>query len=216
MNAKVVAASPRSYPAKEVDNLLSLVLTTRLQRKVKTILISSFEFIFTVAAIFLAVNENEMINDEAKLRLFIFLCVSGLYTLHLALFLSAHALFYLPKNTKTSEEVEEAFTATNKCPLDGLLECPLPAKFKGSIWFLPYIMWVLFITIFVAGAILFYGIELETSTLATTGAGALLLYEVTSDFAEYWVFSRNQVGTKPIFPDSNATAYDAMEVLTFD
>jgi hypothetical protein len=114
--------------------------------------------------------------------------------------------------SKTTKAVESAYARSNKIPiLDGILELPFPAKFKGNFWYLPYFAWVW------AGACIGSGVfvflfalpngddeeeggeddenrnELNHTTQAALSAAALLLYQVTSDFSEYWVQSRHLV-----------------------
>ena len=123
--------------------------------------------------------------------------IGAFYALAVSMFLFVHATCFTSKEgLTTAQEVEDSYAKTNGVPIiDGLLELPFPAKYNGNIWYLPYIMWGFFVAIVAATSVLF-AIERDqvtNSTLATLVAGCLLLYQVTSDFSEYWVLSRNQV-----------------------
>ena len=123
--------------------------------------------------------------------------IGAFYVLALSMFLFIHAMCFTAKEGVTTvKEVEDSYTKTNAVPLiDSILELPLPAKFRGSTWYLPYIMWSFFAVIVAASTVLFV-IERDQVSDSTTAAlvtACLLLYQLTGDFSEYWVLSRNQV-----------------------
>ncbi len=96
---------------------------------------------------------------------------------------------------KTTDRVENAYARTNRLPLiDGFLELPFPVVFRGSWWILPYVAWLTCGVSLGGCSYLFYLVrdKLDMASLATLCAGALLLYQITSDFSEYWVHSRNR------------------------
>ncbi len=180
-----------------IDNLLSQALTTHLQSKAKSIIMSGLEFIATDIAIALSVTKYRNESNIIHYGMFGVLGLAALYVIVLGVFLFIHAIFHLKKNTRTSEKVADAFTKTNQIPvLDGCLELPFPSMYKGStLWFLPYICWSIFVVLTLGGATLFYfqWEALSNAVLAELSAGFLLLYQISSDFLEYWVLSRNQV-----------------------
>lgn len=114
--------------------------------------------------------------------------------------------------SKTTKAVESAYARSNKIPiLDGILELPFPAKFKGNFWYLPYFAWAWAGACIGSGVFVFLFVlpnggdeeeggeddenrnELNHTTQAALSAAALLLYQVSSDFSEYWVQSRHLV-----------------------
>ena len=180
----------------DVDGLLSQVLTTRLQSKSKAIIISNLEFLATDLALYLTISSYDIESDIIRYHFFAVLGVAALYAIVLGVFLFYHALVHTKQDTKTSQEVANAFTTTNHIPVfDGCLELPFPIMFKGSLWYVPYITWTIFGLIIAGGAFIFYTEwdMFSNTTMAEVTAGILLLYQITSDFSEYWVLSRNQV-----------------------
>jgi hypothetical protein len=178
-----------------IANVLAQVLNTRLQRKAKAIIISSLEFLLTDLSILLTALNLEIEDDGIKIGIYVVVGFAALYAAALVIFLLVHASFFTDKNSTTEKEVEDAFSKTNAAPLvDGFLELPFPAKFGGNTWFLPYIMWSFFLAIIVTSSVLFafeYD-QISGTTVAALSTGGLLLYQITSDFSEYWVLSRNQ------------------------
>ena len=140
-----------------IENLFDQILRTRLQRRAKSILVSGLEFLITdLAILFLAIDLNIQ-NKQVELGLFIVTGIGALYVLSFCVFLFAHASCYLnAKKMNTTAEIEEAFAKTNAIPvIDGLFELVFPAKFRGNVWYLPYIMWGFCVAIILSGAILY-------------------------------------------------------------
>eukprot|EP00554_Chaetoceros_debilis_P006343 CAMPEP_0194074124 /NCGR_PEP_ID=MMETSP0149-20130528/1325_1 /TAXON_ID=122233 /ORGANISM="Chaetoceros debilis, Strain MM31A-1" /LENGTH=201 /DNA_ID=CAMNT_0038754241 /DNA_START=30 /DNA_END=635 /DNA_ORIENTATION=- len=180
-----------------IDDLFNHLLRTRLQRRAKSILVSGLEFLITdLAILFLAIDLNIQ-DKQVELGLFIVTGIGALYVLSLCVFLFVHASCYMNKDKmNTTAEIEEAFTKTNQIPFfDGIFELVFPAKFRGNVWYLPYIMWSFCVAIILSGAILYaftVNEDVPKATTAALSASALLLYQITADFSEYWVISRNQ------------------------
>lgn len=100
---------------------------------------------------------------------------------------------------KTTDRIENAYAKTNRVPLiDGILELAFPIIFRGNWWVLPYVAWLACSVVIGSCAFLFYVVrdQIDMSAMATLAAGALLLYQVTSDFSEYWVHSRHREEVK--------------------
>eukprot|EP00551_Chaetoceros_affinis_P002047 CAMPEP_0203661174 /NCGR_PEP_ID=MMETSP0088-20131115/59463_1 /ASSEMBLY_ACC=CAM_ASM_001087 /TAXON_ID=426623 /ORGANISM="Chaetoceros affinis, Strain CCMP159" /LENGTH=199 /DNA_ID=CAMNT_0050523823 /DNA_START=13 /DNA_END=612 /DNA_ORIENTATION=+ len=184
-----------------VEDLLNYVLRTRLQRKAKSIIMSGIEFLAVdLAILFVSINLDKNVNIE--LGLFILAIIGAVYVFVLVTFIFIHAWCFTPDESikmKPKEEVEEAFAGTNSQPpiLDGFLELPFPAKFRGNgcAWWLPYLGWSISAAIIISGAVLYLIAEADMTpgSSAALAAASLLLYQISSDFAEYWVFSGNQV-----------------------
>ena len=140
-----------------INDLLTHILRTRLQRRAKSIIVSGLEFLITDLAILFLVIDLNIQNEQVELGLFIVAGIGAIYVLSLCVFLLVHASCVLDaKKTNTTKEIEEAFTETNKIPLvDGLFELAFPAKFRGNVWYLPYIMWGFCVAIILSGAILY-------------------------------------------------------------
>ncbi len=185
----------------KLEDLLAKVLKTRLQRKAKAVIMSSVEFLLVDLAVLGTALEMELGSTYEKAGVATILGGSAVYVICLSLFMFCHAL---PDtvDSSTTQEVEEAYARTNKIPIwDGIMELPFPFKFKGQNWYVPYFAWGWAVFIIIWGIVLFgFGLEgpmdggiaagLTTTTQAALGAGAVLLYQITSDFSEYWVFSR--------------------------
>ena len=179
-----------------LDILLSQIMTTRLQRKAKGIITSCVELFITDLSIVYTTLNYEIPNGGVVVGMTVVIALAALYSLLMAIFLFVHAEFYAPKNTKPIMEVEAAFARTNSNPppIDGILELLFPATFKGNLWYLPYIGWGIAGSIALCCAIMFLIIQdqVTASTFAGLSTGGILLYQITSDFSEYWVLSRNQ------------------------
>jgi len=184
-----------------VDIVLTQLLKTRLQRKAKDILLSGIQFLIADVAIVYSAIDLNVANKDIELGMFIVTGVAALYIVILMIFLFIHSNWYTSDDptVETSLKVEEAYADTNGIPLiDGLLELPYPAQYKGNgaAWYLPYISWSFCAAIIIAGGVLFAIGQEEVPAAATSilSASALLLYQISSDFSEYWVYSRNQEG----------------------
>ncbi len=190
-----------SDPIQRISDLLDKVLKTRLQRKAKAVVISGVEFLLVDLAVLSDALEMELGSTYQKAGVATILGGSAVYVVVLSLFIFFHALRD-KVDSSTTQEVEDAYNKTNKIPIwDGIMELPFPIKFKGKNWYFPYLAWGWAAFIIIWGMIFFgFGLEgpkdggvaagLTTTTLAALSAGAVLLYQITSDFSEYWVQSR--------------------------
>jgi hypothetical protein len=178
------------------DKLLGTILNSRLQRKAKSIILSAIEFLVVDFAMVQTYVEYEIENPQVELGLKVTLYGGAIYVVFVALFLFLHStLFLRVTNMKTSERIENAYAKTNRLPfVDGILEIPFPMIFKGSYWYLPYISWLVCGLVTGINSYLFYVVrdQLTATAFATLVAGALLLYQITSDFSEYWVHTRHR------------------------
>lgn len=187
-----------------IQVLLDTILKSRLQRKAKGIILSSIQFIAVDFALLLTYleydlngeNNNNAFNPTLDVAFKITLYIAAIYTALLSLFIFIHSVLFLKTaNTRTVASVEKAYSRTNLFPLvDGILELPFPFIFRGYAWFLPYFCWVIYVGVVGIGFLFFYlmNIQLTMTTLSTLVAGVLLLYQITSDFSEYWVQSRHR------------------------
>ena len=181
-----------------ISKMLNTILNSRLQRKAKNVILSSAQCLIVLYAIFQTYQQLEIENPNVEFGLRISIYVGAAYTAFVALFLFVHSLVFLKdENMQTTENVEKAYSKTNKVPfplLDGILELPFPAMFRGPLWFLSYFAWTVAGGVIGMNSYLFYIVreDLNTEARATLTAGALLLYQITSDFSEYWVYSRNR------------------------
>eukprot|EP00551_Chaetoceros_affinis_P001604 CAMPEP_0203638942 /NCGR_PEP_ID=MMETSP0088-20131115/4815_1 /ASSEMBLY_ACC=CAM_ASM_001087 /TAXON_ID=426623 /ORGANISM="Chaetoceros affinis, Strain CCMP159" /LENGTH=236 /DNA_ID=CAMNT_0050493689 /DNA_START=362 /DNA_END=1072 /DNA_ORIENTATION=+ len=202
-----------------IDNLLSTILNSRLQRKAKSIILSSVEFLIVDFAVLQTYLQLEIQNPAITNGLRISLFVGAAYVAALALFLFVHSFVFLRvTNMKTTDRIENAYAKTNRIPLlDGILELPFPVVFRGSWWILPYVAWLACGSVIGVSSYLFWVVreELDMTALATLAAGALLLYQITSDFSEYWVHSRHREevngGTANSSSSASASAADASD-----
>lgn len=182
--------------------ILDQILKTRLQRKAKTILMSSIQLIILIVALFLMNYDIELFREDEiiphrnlKVCLVITIGFAGVYIAILSVFVFIHSVCLLPPNSETTQEIEDAFSRTNSIPyIDGLLELGFPTKYKGNKWYLPYIIWsisgaIVGVTAYIFAQI-FDGDSTTPASTATHGAAALLLYQITTDFSEYWVHTR--------------------------
>lgn len=184
----------------KIDQLLDKVLTSRIQRRAKGIIRSGLNFLMTSVVVLLSASEfNPNSNEDAFTLLSlsplaITVCVSAFFMLALCIFLFFHAA-KLPPHTRTEHEVENAYASTNKYPTyDGILELRFPAKFRGTNWWFAYIITGMCVAILFTGFGLWF-VERDRISNTTTAAlfsAASLLENITSDFSEYWVYTRNQ------------------------
>jgi hypothetical protein len=181
--------------------ILDQILKTRLQRKAKTILMSSIQLIILIVALFLMNYDIELFREDEiiphrnlKVCLVITIGLAGVYIAILSVFIFIHSVCLLPPNSETTHEIEDAFSRTNSIPyIDGLLELGFPTKYKGNKWYLPYIIWSISGAIVGVTAYIFVQIfdgDHTSANTATHGAAALLFYQITTDFSEYWVHTR--------------------------
>jgi len=163
-----------------LSNLLDYVVLNRNKRKVKQIMKTGIEFLFTVGPLILSVLEME--GEISTLSFVVMVNVIGLI-----IFVTAHA-HNLPPKTPTYPEIEEAYKLTNSKPfVDGLLEIPLARRFGGVV--MVYSLWSVFfltmVSLLVTLITTFSAPYLFSSLLAS-----LTLYDLTSDLCEYWVYTR--------------------------
>ena len=177
-------------------NTLNTVLSSRLQRKAKSIILSCVEIIIVDFAILSTFLQYDINNNIVEIGLKATIYTSAVYAGLVALSLFLHSLIFLKvDNMKTSENVEKAYARTNSfAVVDGILELPFPFLFKGYLWYLPYFAWSVCVAVIVTSSYLYYVVreQLSAAAVSTLVAEALLLYQVTADFSEYWVQSRNR------------------------
>ena len=198
----------------QIDNLLSKVLKTRIQRRAKNIIRTGINYLLSNVVILLSsssdiltVMAKDTINLDSRsqasnvvmaMKSSAFgtvIGLSALYVILLCTFLFFHALNFPFKNTSTSHEIEDAYDSTNQFPaIDGLLEIAFPSKFKGKYWRLPYVILAICVMICSAGISLYFEDRENISETTKTAlfAAMLLLFQITTDFSEYWVITRNQ------------------------
>jgi len=179
-----------------VDELLDKVLTTKMQRKAKSVIMTCLEFCLTNAFILLNIAEQAKLENKAtSLSLKIVVGISVGYAAVVAGFVFIHGLMLGDTTFTTNKEVEDAYAKTNAKPfVDGILEIPLAVKFKGPKWWLIWINWGVFFALTIAYAIIvgtYTDFDLQTSTSVATAAAVFILYQITGDFAEYWIYTRN-------------------------
>lgn len=179
--------------------LLSKILKTRLQRKARSIITSCLEFLLTDLSIVYTAVGYELHNGFTKYLMLFSVGMAAVYVVTLALFLYIHARCYAPKKeTAPDADVEEAYAKSNTAPpfVDGLIEFKYPFQFrgKGVLWMLPYFAWAagVFVVLLIGLSLLLVKDEVSKTTMSGLGAGALLMYQITSDFSEYWVLAHNQ------------------------
>jgi hypothetical protein len=172
---------------------LSIHLSTHLKRKGKAVILTALEFILSLV-VMLVDTVNRTPDKTVGTGVFIVLGVSALYALCLMIFTYIHSAKLSP-TLMSRKDIEEAFQYTNAIPfVDGLLELPLPSRFGGNIWYLPYIFWSIFLAIQIAIFVVF-GVLKEYSRTTVTAIVLEItqLYQVTSDFSEYWVHTRHTI-----------------------
>lgn len=203
-----------------VDSILSEVLDTRLKRKAKSIILTTLQLLLTDGVLALrAVEENDQKNEEngtdddrITLSLKIMLGVSAGYAVLLSIFSFFHSLC-LPSNLGTKKEVEDAYKKTNKIPIfDSLVEIAMAIKFRGTAWWVIWIMWGMFLGISVTLFLLFVILRdsVQNSTIAAVTVAVFQLYQITGDFSEYWICTRHcrvEIGTADDDEDMNAQIY---------
>lgn len=179
-----------------ISSLLDKVLTTKLQRKAKTVIMTIVQFVLTNTFIVMSAAEqaetqNKTISQGLKLTI----GISTAYTVLLACFLLIHGNMQGDSAYQTNSEIEDAYAKTNQVQLvDGLLEIPLAIKFKGPFWWLIWIFWALFLGIavaFITLVIFLPDFEVNNSTSIAVSAAVFELYEITGDFSEYWIYTRH-------------------------
>jgi len=184
-----------------ISDLLDKVLNTKLQRKAKTIIMTCVQFIFTNAFILLNVAEGAK-NQDASVGtgIYVMIGIAIAYVVAVALFLLIFALCNGDVMFETTKEIEEAYAKTNASPvIDGILEIPLAFRFKGPKWWVVLIFWGLFIGIgvpFVVLVLVLPDFDVHSATSVAVVAAIFELYEITSDFAEYWIYTRNPKKTE--------------------
>mmetsp|Transcript_9200 Transcript_9200/g.13505 ORF Transcript_9200/g.13505 Transcript_9200/m.13505 type:complete len:211 (-) Transcript_9200:37-669(-) len=183
-----MSSSVPSGLIKGVHKLLEQVLSNRANGKVKDVAMSGLETLVICAALFMSFMDMDI---ENWLETYIILGASASYAILLSVLCIIHSSC-TPKGT-TTKQVEDAYTATNLFPIiDGILELGFPVIFGGKMWYLPLIMWVFFLAILISGILFFGKIETNLTDKGMAVTEALLLYQMTSDFAEYWTHTRNQ------------------------
>lgn len=191
--------------ATAANTFLEKVLTTKMQRKAKGVIMTCIEFSLTNAFILMNIAEQAKLeNKTTSISLKIVVAISIGYAVSVAGFLFIHGLMLGDTTFTTNMEVEDAYAKTNTKPfIDGILEIPLAVKFKGPKWWLIWINWGVLFLLAIAYAIIvgFYtDFNVENSTSLATAAAVFILYQITSDFSEYWIYTRN---SKPKNDDPN-------------
>ncbi len=202
------SSAASSNALKTINSILNTILNSRLQRKAKSVILTAAECIIVLFSIFQTYQQLNIENESVKFGVRMTIYVGAGYTAFVALFIFIHSIFFLKtENVQTSENVELAFAKTNMLPVvDGILEIPFALIFRGPLWYLSYLAWLVCGGVIGMSSYLFYVVreELSLEATSTLSAGALLLYQMTSDFSEYWVHSRNREST-PISGDNNNT-----------
>merc|ERR1740139_625172 len=180
-----------------INDLLSKVLNTKIQRKAKGVVMTCVQFILTNFYLILSSNETAQNQSEnIGIALRVMIGISAAYAIGMAIFILTHALLLGRDEYETNQEVEDAYKKTNSIPLvDSLLEIPLAIKFRGKLWWLVLLNWAVFLAIAVAFVIIVRfqpNFEPESSTSVAVAAGVTQLYQITGDFSEYWIYTRNQ------------------------
>ena len=190
-----------------LSSLLDNVVTNRLKRKAKDVLVASFEFALAVVLIVLALedNDDDSTDDEtdeggstttttttsgdmadAAIALVVVVIV---YVVALAVTTTFYA-YRLPKNVKTSKKVEEAYAWTNNVPLvDGFLEIPLTFRFGASK--LAMARWAIYFMVLawlIAVLDIFFNWQSETVGIVLA---VFTFYRVTADVNEFFVHHRH-------------------------
>jgi len=195
--------------ADAIDGLLTKVLDTKIQRKAKSIIMTCIQFILTnfyllVSSDEAALNQNENIGIALK----VMIGISGAYAIGLAIFVLIHALLLGSHEYETDKDVEAAYEKTNLYPvIDHILEIPLAIKFRGKVWWLVLVIWAVFLAIAVAFVIIVRfqpDYDVDNSTSIAVAAAVMMLYQITGDFSEYWIYTRNdkKVNDNPDFNDN--------------
>ena len=106
-----------------INSLLDKVLTTKIQRKAKTIIMTVVQFVLTNTFIVMnAAEQAETQNKRITQGLKITIGTSVAYTVGLAIFLLIHGMTQGGSTYQTSPEIEDAYAKTNQVPVvDGIL-----------------------------------------------------------------------------------------------
>ena len=194
------SASLDEFPPSEtdvsIDCLLSQVLTTHLQSKAKGIIVTSIQFVAVESSIFLTIRDYDIESEVIQYGFYAVLGLAAVYVNVLGVFLFLHSMLHTNRKMSTSQEVADAFTSTDHIAFfDGCLQIPFPIIYRGNLWCAPYMAWTIFVTIIAGGVVIFQfeWEKLSNAILATLIAGTLLLFQITADFLEYWMLSRNQL-----------------------
>jgi len=177
-------------------DLLDKVLNTKVQRKAKAVIMTCVQFILTNTFILMNVaDEAKAQHHSVGTGLNVMIYIAIAYAVGVSIFLLIHALCLGNADYETNLEIEEAYEKTNSTPLfDGILEIPLAIRFKGHLWWLIWIFWGLFTGIggtFVALIYILPDFDTSNATSVAVGAAVFELYEITSDFSEYWIYTRH-------------------------
>jgi len=178
----------------KLGKVLDIVLDTQLKRKAKAIIMTCIQFIFVENLIMFQTTDKIEETGKGMAIYDKFSYAGAGYAGLLAVFLFFHALF-LPKNINVREEVGLAYAKTNNIPiLDSLLEIPLAAQFKGTLWWLVWVAWGMCGAVVAGWLILYYMLpneELKGTMYMALSVAILQIYQITGDFSEYWIFTRN-------------------------
>jgi len=179
-----------------ISDLLDKVLYTKLQRKAKAVIMTCVQFVLTNVFILLNVAEEaKNVDKGVGTGIYVMIGIAIAYVTTVSIFLLIHAIFSNKTKYETTAEIEQAYEKTNASPLiDGLLEIPLAIRFKGPKWWVVLIFWGLFIVIGIPFVVLIRILpdyDVSNATTLAVGAALFELYEITSDFAEYWVYTRH-------------------------
>ena len=193
---------------KDVNALLNKVIKNRNQRRAKNIIRLGINYLLAVLVILSShsdiVAANGQVYSGNMHILFVTVTSSGfgmmigasaLFVVLLCFFLFVHAVAYPKHGCITSLEVEEAYEMTNNYPaIDGILELGFPARFKGKNWKLAYIVLAISVLIILWGLELYMLNAKHVSKTTSTAlvAAMTLLMQISTDFTEYWVYTRNQ------------------------
>jgi hypothetical protein len=136
--------------------------------------------------------EYDDYNNKTSVRAAFY--ISVFYAGLMGIFLFVHTSdFMRGEKLATTAEIENSYKTSNQVPIvTGLLELTFPLMHDGDLWFLPYFGWLISaivtgITIYLISVL---GNQLNTTAVATLLTAAFLLYQITSDFSEYWVQTR--------------------------
>jgi len=182
--------------AEKLDNVLDVVYTTHLKKKAKTIIITSVEFVLVdIFIVYEAYQNVETMEENVRFGLQIMSLVAAGYAALVAVFVFVHALV-LSDTAKVNPKLEAAYQKTNNVAvIDSILELPLAFKFKGPLWWLVWVFWALFAgicSLFIVLSVLGTDFNLSDSSYAALAVAITQLYEITGDFSEYWISTRNR------------------------
>ncbi len=208
--ALAIANSPgkSQCPVDETaDVILSQVLKTRIQRKAKGVIRSGINYLISTLVLFSSTSDviiaKENIYEGAYILwkalmssgFGILIALSDFYVMLLCIFLFLHATTFPFDRHYTTRDVEKAYDRTNQYPaIDGILELGFPAKFKEKYWQFSYVILGISTSFIASGAVL-YAMNFEHTSSTTTSAlvaTMVLLFQISADFSEYWVYTRHQ------------------------